>query len=255
MFAPMADAMNKPSLLEQLRERSDALRQQESSVRRPTREDYRETDRRLLQAFRWLDEALGHLEVIRPIVAHRFQIEPVLTIASPRYERGFVSMRRHTYAGLELIEFVEVFYRLALAAPIRVKVPAGAMHAIDESLRAAQLEFHHQVEQDEARSVRWGIFTVKPTVTASVRFVPDYRRQVVEATLRNVDRLETVSLDFEPEAIGESTMEDLLHFILGEPNTFLKRAPLAAVGAKRAAPVTELESASLSMSRYGVATR
>jgi hypothetical protein len=251
----MVDAVHKPSLLEQLRERSDALRQEDAASRRPSRDEYRELDRRLLQAFRWLEEALGHLEVIRPVVAHRFEIQPVLTIASPRYEKGFVSMRRHTYAGLELIEHIEVFYRLALASPIRVRVQAGAMHAIDDRLRAAQLEFHIQVEQDEMRNARWGIFTVKPTVSASVRFVPDYRKQIVEATLRNVDRLESVSLDFRPEAIGEAAMEDLLQFILGEPNTFLKRAPLADVGVKRAATAAVLESVSLSMSRYGVATK
>ncbi len=251
----MADVTNKQSLLEQLRARSDAVRQQDVAARRPTRDDYREIDRRLMAAFRWLDEVLGHLGVIRPVVAHRFAIEPVLTIASPRYDRGFVSLRRHTYAGLELIEHVELFYRMALAEPIRVKVQTGAGLAIDERLRAAQLEFHYQVEHDDTRGLRWGVFTVQPAVTASVRFVPDYRRQVVEATLRNIDRLETVTLDFQPEAIGEPAMEDLVHFMLGEPNTFLKRAPLAAVGAKRAAPAAEVDSMSLSMSRYGVASK
>jgi hypothetical protein len=251
----MTDVTNKPSLLEQLRQRSDAAREQDVAARRPTRDDYRDVDRRLMAAFRWLDEALGHLEVIRPVVAHRFAIEPVLTIASPRYDRGFVSLRRHTYAGLELIEHIEMFYRMALAAPIRVKIQTGAAVAINERLRDAQLEFHYQVELDEARGQRCGIFTVKPAVTASVRFVPDYRRQVVEATLRNIDRLETVTLDFQPGAIDETAMEDLVHFMLGEPNTFLKRAPLAAVGAKRSAPGDDAESALLPMSRYGVASR
>ena len=251
----MVDATNKPSLLEQLRRQSDAVREQGVTTRRPTRDDYKEIDRRLQAAFRWLDEALGHLDVIRPFVAHRFLIEPVLTIESPRYDRGFVSVRRHTYAGLDLIEHIEVFYRMALADPIRVKVQTGAAVAIDDRLRAAQLEFQYQIEHDEARGLRWGMFTVKPAVTASVKFVPDYRRQVVEVTLQNVDRLEAVALDFQPEAIGEAAMEDLVQFMLGEPNSFLKRAPLAAVGAKRASPANDPESATISMSRYGVAAK
>lgn len=251
----MVDATNKPSLLDQLRRRSDAVREQDTTSRRPTREDYRETDRRLLTAFRWLDEALGHLGVIRPVVAHRFRIEPVLTIASPRYDRGFVSLRRHTYAGLELIEHIELFYRMALAEPIRVKVQTKAAAAIDDRLRAAQLEFQYQVEYDETRGLKCGVFTVKPAVTASVRFVPDYRRDVVEVTLQNVDRLEAVALDFQPEAIGETAMEDLVQFMLGEPNSFLRRAPLAAIGAKRSASANEAESATLSMSRYGAASK
>jgi hypothetical protein len=251
----MVDSTNKPSLLEQLRQKSDAVREQSTTTRRPSRDDYREIDRRLHTAYRWLDEALRHLDVIRPVTAHRFVIEPVLTIALPRYDRGFVSVRRHTYAGLELIEHIELFYRMALAEPIRVKVQTGAAVAIDDRLRAAQLEFSYQIEQDEARGLRWGMFTVKPAVTASVRFVPDYRREVIEVTLHNIDRLETVALDFRPEAIGEAAMEDLVQFMLGEPNTFLKRAPLAAVGARRAAPANDPESATISMSRYGVASK
>jgi hypothetical protein len=251
----MPDAIDKPSLLKQLRQQSDAIRKQDSATRRPIAGELREMDRRLLVASRWLDEAQGHLEVIRPLVAHRFLIEPVLTIASPRYDRGFVSYRRKAYAGLDLLEHVELFYRMALDEPIRIKVPTGAAVAIGERLRAAQLEFHYQVEPDDVRGTRHGVFTVTPAVTASVRFVPDYGRQVVAATLHNVDRLESVTLEFGPEAIGEPAMEDLVRFILGEANTFLKRAPLAGVGAKRAAPPADSGVAPLSLSRYSVAAR
>ena len=68
----------KPSLLESLRERSDTVRNADQANRRPLGNALKDIDRRLLAAFRWLDEAQGHLEVIRPVVAHRFTIEPVL---------------------------------------------------------------------------------------------------------------------------------------------------------------------------------
>jgi hypothetical protein len=245
----------KPSLLESLRQRSDAVRNADQATRRPLGDELKEVDRRLLAAFRWLDEALGHLEVIRPLVAHRFAIEPVLTIAQPRYDRGFVSYRRSEYLGMDLVERVELFYRLAGDAPILVKTQLGAAAAMDERLRGAQLDFHYQVEPDEARGVRCGVFSVTPAVTASVRFVPDYRRMMVTATLRNVDRLETVTLEFRPEAIGEPTLEDLVRLILGEANTFLKRAPLAGVGAKPATPGPATVTGMLSLSRYGVAAK
>jgi hypothetical protein len=248
----MKETPNKTSLLEQLRAQSDALRQQDDSAR-PVADELREIDRRLLASFRWLDEALGHLEVIRPVVAHRFVIEPVLAIASPRYDRGFVTYRRHTYAGLELIEHVELFYRMAQDTPIRLPVPPGAASAIDERLRAAQLN-RYQIEQDD-RGLRRGFFMITPAVMASVRFVPDYGRQVVEATLRNVDRLESVALEFPPEAIGEPAMEDLVRLMLGEANTFLKRAPLVDVGGKRAARAADTSRPALSLSRYSVAAR
>ena len=68
---------------------------------------------------------------------------------------------------------------------------------------------------------------------ATVRFVPDYRRQTVEVTMRNVDRFESVALEFQADAIEEPALEDLVRLILGEANTFLRRAPLAGIGAAR----------------------
>ncbi len=251
----MNDSLPKPSLLESLRQRSDTVRNADQATRRPLGEELKEIDRRLLAAFRWLDEALGHLQVIRPLVAHRFAIDPVLTIREPRYDRGFVSYRRNEYLGMDLIERVELFYRLAGAAPIRVKTQLAAAAAMDERLRAAQLDFHYQVDTDATRGVRCGVFSVTPAVTASVRFVPDYCRMMVTATLRNVDRLETVTLEFRPDAIGEPTLEDLVRLILGEANTFLKRAPLAGVGAKSVASGPAPLTGMLALSRYGVAAK
>ncbi len=226
----MPDSPSKNSLLDRLRRQSDALRDQQSAVHRPQEEAIKEIDRRLWRAFKWIDEALSHLEVIRPHVAHDFAIPGVLTIAAPRYDRGFVSYRRKPLAGQDVIEHVEMFYRLEGAAPITLKVqPHSASHT-EERLRAAHLAYHYQTEHDEHRVVRYGVFTITPAVTGSVRFEPDYRQQVVDVTLRNVDRFESVCLEFAADSFDETALEDLLRFILGEANTFLRRAPLAGLG-------------------------
>jgi hypothetical protein len=240
----MPEPIHKPTLLDRLREQSDALRGQDTAKRRPVEEALSDIDRRLWRAFKWLDEALGHLEVIRPQVAHVFGLGSVLTITSPRYEKGFVSYRRKAYGGQELLEHVEVFYRMTQDKPIVLKVQPGAAVGIEERLRGAHLPYHYQTEQDEARVVRYGIFTVTPAVTASVRFAPDYRRQVIQVTLRNVDRFESVILEFAPAKLDEAALEDLVRFILGEANAFLRRAPLAGLG-RRKAPEGSVETQSV----------
>jgi len=229
----MTESPQNPSLLERLREQSDAMRDQDAVKRKPLEEALADIDRRLWKTFRWLEEALGHLEVIRPQVVHEFRLPPLLTIALPRYEKGFVSYRRKAYGGRDLLEHVEVFYRMKQDVPIVIKVQPGAAPTFDERLRAVQVPFHYRIEQDDARVVRHGIFTVTPVVTACVRLVPDYRRQVIEVTLRNVDRFESVILEFTPDKLDESALEDLVRFILGEANTFLRRAPLAGLGRPR----------------------
>ena len=229
------NAPHKPAsrFLDHLREQSDAVRKHQTDEHRPIEDTLRAMDRQLWNAFRWLEEVLRHLEVIRPQVQHTFHVMGVLSIASPRYERGFISYRRRPVAGMELLEHIELFYRMTHDDPVVVKVQPAAANSIEDRLRSAQLQFRYDTELDEHRVVRQGIFTVTPHITASVRIEPDYRRQRVEVTLRNVDRFESVVLDFAGNGLAEAALEDLVHLMLGEGNQFLRRAPLAGVGARR----------------------
>jgi hypothetical protein len=219
----------KPSLLEQLRKQSDELRAQDTAARQPFEAAVKAIDTSLWRAFRWLDEALGHLEVIRPKAAHQFQLDNILTVDQPRFDRGFVAFRRGSFAGFDVLTYIEMFYRLSGSEPFILRVNPGAANGIEARLRAAPMQFQYQTEQDEKRVVRYGLFHVQPIVAASVRFQPDYARQVVDVTLRNVDRFESVLLEFAPDRIDEAALEDLVKFMLGEENGFLRRAPLALI--------------------------
>ena len=231
------DAMstNKPngSLLDTLRAQSDAVRGQGEAAQRPVEEALREMDRRLWRCFKWLDEVNAHLEVIKPVVAHEFRAGDVLTISSPKFENGFLSFRRKALGVQEVIEQIEYFYRLVGEKPIPLKVPAAAVPAVEAKLGGCQLKYHFRTELDETRTHRWGFFSVEPAVVAMIRFVPDYKRQTVEVTMRNVDRFESVTLEFAADKLEEPALEDLVKLIMGQANTFLRRAPLAGIGAAR----------------------
>ena len=84
--------------------------------------------------------------------------------------------------------------------------------------------------------MRYGLFRVQPVISASVRFQPDYHRQVVHVTLRNVDRFESVSLEFPPDKVDEAALEDLVKFMMGETTGFLRRAPLALIRGRADTP-------------------
>ena len=231
----MATDKKPGKLLDTLRAQSDAMRGQEKDAKRSPDDALKDLDRKMWRAFKWLDEAIGHLAVIRPVVAHDYRITEILTISSPQFDQGFVSYRRKAFAGFEAVEYIELFYRLSLPKPIEIKVPVSAASGVDDRLRSAQLKFQYRAIQDEDGVVRRGLFTVTPAVTGYVSFRPDYRRQAVEMALRNVDRFETVSVEFAADKFEDSTLEDLVRFILGEDNAFLRRAPLVGIGAKKAA--------------------
>lgn len=230
------------SLLESLRARSQELRASDEAARRPIEEALRDIDRRLWAAFRWLDEALGHLGVIRPNVNHVFQLGSILTIDRPQFDRGFVSYRRRTLGGAELLDHIEMFYSLTGPRPITLKVNPGGAQAIEERLRASTLPYHYQTEHDEKRVIRQGVFQISPVIAASMRVQPDYGLQTLGVSLRNVDRFESVSLEFTPDKFDVSALEDLVKLMLGESGAFLRRAPLAGLNGRRAANLSLAQS-------------
>ncbi len=224
----MPASLPRPALIESLRTRADALRRDDLARQHSAIELIRGVDRRLRTALRWLDEALALLEVIRPAVAHRFLLAGLMSLSELRFVGGAVSGRRGRVAGEDVLELVELGYRLANEAPLRLVVPPGEARLAAERLRASQLDYSYQPEGG-ARGGAGGVFTVAQAVTASVRLIPDFERGRVLVTLVNVDRLESVSLEFTPDALGEAALEDLVRLILGDSDAFLKRAPLARV--------------------------
>ena len=235
----MADGSSKNgSLLDRLRQQSDAVRATETP-RRSTEEILVDMDKRLWRAYRWLDEALAHLTIIKPVVAHDFRVDTMFTLAGLQLDQGFVSYRRRHLAGHELLDYVETFYRLGGTEPLKMKVPATAVAATELKLRNAGMPFRYEAHVDERKVISAGTFIVQPAVMASIRFDPDYRRQEFDVRLTNVDRFETVNLEFKPDQLDEAALEDLVRFVLGETNTFLRRATLSGVGAAKRAPAID----------------
>ena len=109
-----------------------------------------------------------------------------------------MSFRRRALVGLEVLEHVELFYRLEGDKPVVLRLNPAAALGVEERLRTSTLPYQYQTEQDERRVVRYGLFQVQPHISANVRFEADYRQQLVQVTLRNVDRFESVSLEFGP---------------------------------------------------------
>ncbi|HVE51214.1 MAG TPA: hypothetical protein VNG69_16555 [Casimicrobiaceae bacterium] len=231
----MPKATNAGSLLERLRAQSDQVRANETP-RRSTDEILEDIDRRLQRAYRWLDEALAHLTIIKPVVAHEFRIESLAALSGLQIDQGFVSYRRRHLGGHELLEYVEMFYRLAGKEAVKLRVTPSAVATVEMKLRTSGVPFRYEAQIDERKVITSGTFTIQPAVMASVRFDPDYRRQQVGVRLSNVDRFESVNLEFTPERLDEAALEDLVRLVLGESNAFLRRAPLAGIGeAKRPA--------------------
>ena len=135
------------SLLSRLRQQSDAVRAAETP-RRSTEDILLDMDQRLWRLYRFLDEALAHLAVIKPVVAHEFRIDQLVSLSGLQFEQGFVSYRRRHLAGQELLDYVEAFYRLTGSQRIRLRVPPTAVGNLENRLRSAGTPFRYEAELD-----------------------------------------------------------------------------------------------------------
>jgi len=223
----------RPSLLNELRQRSAAIREQRDAARLPEEKAQHAIEEALWRVFRWLEEAMGHLEVIQPQVRHRFRLDDFLTFDGLQVDSGFAVFRRHGLGVGDRLEHVEMFYELAAREPAVVKVKPLAALSVEERLRGAALQFQVDNEVDEFKAIRSTFFHVQPMIRASVQFKPHHSRRAIDVLLRNVDRFESVQLEFEPSRLDEAALEDLVRLVLGESDAFLHRAPLALVNAKR----------------------
>lgn len=215
-------------LLADLRARSLASRARSGQA---VREQHRRgVEECLWRAFHWLDEATHHLELLQPQVRHSFRIPGVLAIDGPRYERGFITYRRRAIEGMELIEQLELVYRLSHLRPVELAVEPAKQAHIEQALRAAHLAFRAETVLDDARAVRHVAFTITPAITAGVRFEPEYQRDTIHVELRNVEGFGSTKLDLAPGALNEAALEDLVRLMLGEGRGFLarQRQPVAS---------------------------
>ena len=145
--------------------RSDALRAAGEAARKPVEEALKDIDRILWRAFRWLDEAVGHLEVIRPRSTTCSICSNVLTSSGRRSIAASSRSGAARWRGMDVLEHVELFYRFEGDKPITLRVNPAASHRASRSACAAStLPFQYQTEQDEKRVVRYGLFHVQPHV-------------------------------------------------------------------------------------------
>ncbi len=227
----MSASPSSPALLSSLRARAEALRGDAQAMRRSAADAALAVERRLHAAYQWLEEALAHLDVIRPAIDRRFAVDGALTIAMPRYAGGAVSLRRTWRDGRDMIEGVDLGYRMRCDAPIRVVAPRATAGMLAERMRAAQIAFDYLAPSSNAQG---GVFTVTPELCASIRLARHPAGRGIVVTLANVDRLEAVALEFAADALGEDALEDLVRLMLGASDAFLRRAPFAGVGRARA---------------------
>jgi hypothetical protein len=220
----MSDAA---SLLDELRTQYEAAR--EHTLDHADVEGFQSLDARMRKTFRWLEQAIGYLDGINPPIEHRFDLGHGLRFESLRFSRGFVGQHTHRIVGYPVLDEININYEVAAARDLALDLaPMDALIA-EKALDDAGLHYTCRRHEDAHGNVHKCLLSVPPSIPSAIAFRVDYATGIVTVSLVNVDRFDRVSLEFPSTSIDEPLLEDLVRFILGRSDAFLRRAPLAGL--------------------------
>lgn len=222
-----------PSILDELKSQYEAART--STHTHDDVEGFEQINARLRKAYTWLDKAFSYLDGVKPAIAHRFDVGHGLVFENTRFGRGYVGQHERRIVGYPVLDEINIYYEIAADKPLTIEVGPGGVALAEKALDDAGLQYTCRRVEDQSGVVRKCVITVPPAIPAKVSFTVDYQTGIVTVPLVNVDRFDRVSLEFHSQHIDEAILDDLLKFILGRDQNFLRRAPLAGIhGSPRA---------------------
>jgi hypothetical protein len=214
------------NLLNALREQADEVAARREQQRELSREVVDRVDQRLHLIFRYFDEACGLLQVIRPAVNRRFTLPEIVTYTDMSLDQAQVTFRKLKFQEREIYDYVVVYYSLAGPVPAPLRVASRNAAEVERSLLSANIEYRADRDTSIRGAATHNVIHVAPGLRCEVRFEPDFANERITVTLRNVDRLESALLEFQPDKLDAAALDDLVNLMLGKPSQFLLRAPL-----------------------------
>ncbi|MEP6944034.1 MAG: hypothetical protein ABI981_13910 [Betaproteobacteria bacterium] len=220
----------KSHLLEQLRAQAESVSAKRAIAQEVSREVITRIDRRLHAVFQYLDEACKLLQIIAPPIEHSFKLPQVAHYSEMRLEQAMVVFRKQPLQHLDVYDHVVMYYSLKGPSPPPVRVAMRRSAEVERLLNGANIEFRCETDSNVRGAATHNLIHISAGLRCEVRFDPDFINDSIIVTLRNVDRLEPVILDFSVDALDTPTLDDLVNLVLGKTNQFLLRAPLRGFG-------------------------
>ena len=220
----------KSHLLEQLRAQAESVSAKRAIAEEVSREVITRIDRRLHAVFQYFDEACRLLQIIAPPIEHAFKLPQVVQYAGMQLEQAMVAFRKQRLQHLDVYDHVVVYYSLKGSPPPPVRVAMRRSAEVERMLNSANIAFTCETDSNVRGAATQNLIHISSGLRCEVRFDPDFINDSIIVTLRNVDRLEAVILDFEPDTLDTAALDDLVNLVLGKTNQFLRRAPLRGFG-------------------------
>ncbi len=206
-------------LLDSLRQQAEALREQQKRQSAVSAENVRDVEAAMGRAFRYLNDLLKHLAVLKPVNQAVFTIPEVLELRELRYVDSFVDLRRGRLAEREVIERIPLFVKWKGATrPVVERDMPALIERVEKALWRAHLKFGFDEVRDSRYTLVKGVFKVDPVVVTELEIFAEHREGTVHLVARNLGRFGDDELRLPAPQFDEPLLEEIAKGILGQPH-------------------------------------
>jgi len=184
----------------------------------------RQIDSGLRAAYRYLNDLVQQLNVIKPQYPADYPLGTILRIEKPGWQESQADFRRKL-GPTDDLPYLSVSLRYVLrgGGPM---VLDKADHLVDTTRKALHdfgLGFTLEEKRNGKGFVERGRFVVQPEIKAGLMFEADYEKGTLQLRTRNVQRFGSSTYNVPPESLTEQTLEEIALLVLGQSNQFIQR--------------------------------
>jgi hypothetical protein len=208
-------------LLDDLKKKADALQTQQQSEDQLRQADIEEVDKALRQTFRYLDELLKQLVVVKPENASTFALPGIGEMKALKFSESFINYRQKREGEREVFDYVALFIKWTTTNELTVvRDLPPAVEKLRRQLDEYNLKYTIKEDFNDRRSLTKAAFSITPLVRSDVEIRGLYGQGKLRIEAKNLLRFGADFFTVPARDIGEPVLEELARMLLGESSGF-----------------------------------
>lgn len=206
-------------LLDDLKQQAESRKVQEQTNEAQKAHNLQEVNTALRGVFQYFTELANSLNILKPEIARNFYIEGTTKFDNLGQGNYRVRDRRKTVDHRDYFEEVTLRFSWSGSQPLVVEKDTPALiQRLRDSLAGYNLRYECREVKNERGAVERAIFTIEPEVIADAAFTGNWDTGKVRLTLKNVEMLGAIDLQYETAELDGALFEELAKLLLGKPN-------------------------------------
>lgn len=204
------------SLLDELRQQAEEIRLGDSAQHALKAEAVGQVEAAMARGFRYFQDLLQQLKVIRPSVVERFQLPRLALFPELVLEETFLDYRKSRAADREFYDGIFLQVRWAADAPLRfARVMPGEIQRLRDLLWSNGVRYEEEEMRRGDGTLTCVEFTIPAAIVTDLRLVAQPDRAAIRIAARNMERLGLEEFVVPAEQLTESVLEQFAAALLG----------------------------------------